>query len=180
MYKLLPEKAINKIKKEYSLRRIFVFMFLLSILFIISIVSTLPSFIFASEKKNAALFTLSSLNERPSSDNTDLEVWVEQVVVKLSAITPSDAVDQPYTYFQKILAKKSLGVTLNGFVWTKQNNGTRSIKVNGTAKTRQDLLSFQSSLNDSGDWVQADLPVSSIARELDIPFEMTLTPQKAK
>jgi len=180
MYKLLPEKAVNKARREYSLRRIFVSMILLSVLFIFSGVATLPSFIFALEKKNAALFTLSSLDDRPDVDNTDLEAWAEQIKTKLTATLPNDSPDQPYTYFQKILAKKTSGVTLTGFVWTRQNNGNKSIRLNGVAKTRQDLLSFQSSLSESGDWAQADLPVSAIARELDIPFEITLTPQKTQ
>jgi hypothetical protein len=62
--------------------------------------------------------------------------------------------------------------------FSRASNGNKSVKVVGTATNRKNLLAFQSALNESGDWTQVDLPLSTIAREVDIPFEISLVPQK--
>lgn len=180
MYKLLPPDAVNKAKREYSLRRVSVALLLLSTLFVIVGTATAPSLIFALEKRGANLFLLESVKKQGRVVDTSLEDWVEKTKSKLTATSPDENPDQPYTYFQKVLESKVVGISLTNFTWSKVANSNKTIKIVGVAKTRQSLLNFQSSLSNSGNWIQADFPVGAIAKESDIPFEITLTPQKPK
>jgi hypothetical protein len=181
MYKLLPPQAGEKAKKEYSLRRISVILGLLSTLALFALTTLSPTAIFFLEKKKAALFTLDVVDKPVQGlDKDALEKWLERVVADLPAITPDETKDDVYIYLQKILAKKSPSISITNLSYAKALNGNKSFKVSGVAKTRQSLIAFQSSLNDSKEWSQVDFPVSAIARESDIPFDISLVPPKTK
>ena len=181
MYKLLPPLEVNKIRKEYALRRISVILGLIAGAIIFADATLAPSLIFATKKKEASLYVLSSVRGTSTKiDREKLEVWVEKTKKELLAIAPDGNEDKPYEYFQKVLLKKSSGVSLSSFSWMRQTNNSKSLRIYGVADTRQSLLAFQSELNSSQDWSQVDLPVCTIAREFDISFEISLVPQKTK
>lgn len=181
MYKLLTLKESEKIKKEYFYRRISLILALLSAVIIFTAVALTPSLIFVIKKKEASLFTLSAVNKPLKiTGKENLETWVERTKVELAALSPDPFPDTPYVYIQKVLEKKSNDIILNSFIWSRANNGNKSMRLSGVAKTRQTLLSFQSVLSESGNWTQVELPVSAIAKETNIPFEISLVPQKPK
>lgn len=181
MYKLLPQKASDKAKKEYSLRRISVALGLLWALVTFSIVVLLPTTIFSLKKREAAIFILDAV-DRPTEnlDKVALDKWMDKVLADISAIAPDNSHDEVYSFFQKILAKKTPSISITSLSYMKATNGAKSFKAGGVAETRQALIAFQSELSNSLDWSQVDFPVSSIARELDIPFEITLLPPKPR
>jgi len=180
MFKLLPPKEVQKVEREYLLRRLSIIFATLSALTVFTSVALLPSLIFARERREAALFTLDSISRVPDSVNKEaLEKWVEKVTSQLGALNPDPLLDQPYEFFLQITKSKPVGVTVTSLSWSRQGNN-RNLKVGGFAKSRQALLTFQSKLLASGDWSQVDLPLSTITRETDIPFDISLTPPKAK
>lgn len=179
MYKLLTPEETNKVKKEYSLRRLSVSLALLSAVTMFMIVTLVPALIFTIEKKKSALFTLSAVDKPVRHTNkATLEAWVEKTKAELTALSPDAWPDTPYIYFKKIIEKKTPSITVGTMSFSRASNGNKSVKVVGTATNRKNLLAFQSALNESGDWTQVDLPLSTIAREVDIPFEISLVPQK--
>lgn len=181
MYKLLPQKAGDKARKEYSLRRVSVVLGLISTLILFTIVALSPTVIFLLEKKRAALFTLQVVDKPAQGlDKVALERWLDDTLADLKIITPDDTRDEPYAYFQKILAERSSSISITNLAFSKAPNGAKSLRASGVAKTRQALIAFQADLNESGEWGQVDFPVGAIAREADIPFEINLTPPKTK
>ncbi|HRH25753.1 MAG TPA: hypothetical protein PLD99_02240 [Parcubacteria group bacterium] len=181
MYKLLTPEETNKVKKEYSLRRLSVSLALLSAVAMFMIITLLPALIFTIKKKESALFTLSTVNKPLRLTNKQsLDAWVERTKLELTALTPDGWPDTPYIYFKKIIDKKPNSITIGSLSFSRAANGNKNTRVVGTASNRKELLAFQSALNESGDWTQVDLPLSTIAREADIPFEMNLVPQKIK
>lgn len=178
MFKLLPDNLREKVTKEYSLRRVAVMLSLLAALGILGGVAVLPSLIFIRERSTAASFTLSVVESTKAVVNKSaLESWLARLQIELQSLAPDPIADIPYEYFQKILSVKPAGVTISGLSWNRPSS-TIFIRARGIARDRQTLLNFQSKLNSSGDWSQVDFPVDTIAREADIPFEMTLTPKK--
>ncbi len=181
MYKLLTPEEIAKVRREYSLRRLSVFLALLSTLLIFMIVVLAPALIFTIKKKEAALFTLSSVEKPLRSTNKEgLETWVDRTKIELGALAADNWPDTPYVYFLRVIAKKSESIVISSFSFSRAGNGNKSVRIVGTATTRKELLAFQSALSETGEWAQVDLPLSTIAREADIPFEINLLPQKTK
>ena len=181
MYKLLPLAEVNKVRKEYALRRISIILGLFAGIIFFADATLASSLIFATKKKEASLYVLSSVKGTSTKiDRERLEVWVEKTKRELLAIAPDGNEDLPYEYFQKVLLKKTAEVSIHNFSWIRQANSSKSLRINGVAKTRQALLAFQSELSSSQDWSQVDLPVGTIAREFDIVFEISLIPQKTK
>jgi hypothetical protein len=181
MYKLLPQQDIDKVSKEYKMRRISLMLALVCSVIVFMAVALSPSLIFAREKKKVALFTLASVDQLPASQGKQgLLTWVEKVKSQIASITPDSQPDEPYENFQKIISKKISGISITSLIWNRQPTGVKNLRVSGVASSRQVLLDFVAKLQSSNDWSQADLPVSTIAKETDIPFEVSLTPQKAK
>ncbi len=180
MFKLLPQKEADKVRHEYKLRRVCVMLGLFCALIIFTGIAILPSIIYAKAKRKAALFDLSSASSVPTPANTtELESEASKLQSELLSLTPDTTTLGPYEYFQKVIVRIPKDVTLTTLSWTKQV-ATKQLRVDGIAKTRESLLSLQSTLSDSGDWADVSLPVGTIAGDSDIPFEVSLTPQKPK
>lgn len=150
---------------------------LLSALLLVAIVASLPSLIFSKGKKEAALYTLSTISASEQIiDKSALEEWVEFTNSEVEELAVESVGDKPSDHLQNVLESKPSTSLVTGFIWMKGAGNYKSIKVRGEAFTRQSLLQFQDNLKSTGDWTQVDFPVSTIAQESNIDFELSLIP----
>ncbi|MHB1330596.1 MAG: hypothetical protein ACYCY6_01355 [Minisyncoccota bacterium] len=181
MFKLLTIKETDKVRREYRFRRVDVMLGLMSILLLVAILACSPSYIFSKGKRDAALYTLETLNAsgHPAS-KLELEKWVEYTNNEIEELALDPVIGKPSDYFKKVLESKPATSKVTGFLWTRGAGNFKSIRVRGEASTRQSLLQFQDNLRSTGDWTQVDFPVSAIAEESDINFELSLIPTPIK
>jgi hypothetical protein len=176
MYKLLPEANREAIKREYALRRVVIMLVLITLALIFSILATLPSFIHIEAKKDAAtLLSRSSGSISAASDKAELESWAASAKSALSALKPNQGED-PYGLFKSVLADRPAGIKIIGLSW-QRTGGVLAVRARGLASDRQTLLAFQDILKDSPEWAEVELPVSTLAADRDIEFELTLRPK---
>jgi hypothetical protein len=78
---------------------------------------------------------------------------------------------------QTILAVPHTNILISGIIFQQATPTvpTRTLQLTGVAKTREALRSFDAALSALPYVSSADLPISSYAKDTDIPFTITLT-----
>ena len=167
---LLPreEKKLVKIEETFRLVRFLVSM--LVAIFTIGTALLIPSFLpFRLER--AGLAEILKLGEEPSPD-MDIRKVAEEAknvksIIAMLQVFARTSVGE-YDIFTQIFSSRKGGVEIT--MLTVKKDGSTSI--NGVAASRQDLLSFEKELRDSGKFQEIVSPLSNIIREENINFIM--------
>lgn len=176
MYKLLSKENRVEVAREYSLRRTVVALSLLALLLLITLLAVAPSLILAMAKVNAARVSERAAEDfKTSTDRETLEEWVAGFNRDLALLAPGTDPGQPYNEFVAVLESVPSKIKITNLYW-QRNAGVETLRILGEAEDRQALLSFQNQLKSSGRWSGAEFPVDVLAKDVDINFELTLTP----
>jgi Tfp pilus assembly protein PilN len=178
MYKLLTEEEKIKIEGEYKSRRIVLMMLFLVALLLVGSIGLLPSYIIAVSKEQDANSSLAALNQSLSGKTAeDLDIWLKEINTKIKLFAPSQDTDRPYEAFKDIIALKTEGIKINTFSYAK-NKTNIEFTLEGLAADRRTLVDFQNNLNSSDKFTSASIPVADLAKDKNIPFNLTLKPKK--
>lgn len=171
---LLPPERVRQQRRNYAFQFATVALALGTFLVVVAAGLLVPMYVYlarAIDAREARLATLattlkpadtSALNARLTLLSSETQV----LVALRKASTASDA-------FRNVLAVAHPGIALMGFAYT--GGGTRTLAVTGVAATRDALRNYQLELQTDPIVKTADLPVSTYAKQSDIPFTITLT-----
>jgi hypothetical protein len=73
---------------------------------------------------------------------------------------------------------KTNSIKINQFSFSPNSTSTETINLQGVSATRDSLVNFKKSLDESGLFKSIDLPVSNFTKDKNISFNMTLTVAK--
>ncbi len=179
MYKLLPEAAKEIVGREYSGRRAALSLLVLIVVLIIGVVGLFPAYIGAKAKRIEIEERVKvSGNSAISTENENFKSWLKNINMKLELLSPSLTQDASEAVALAIGAKPS-GVRIATLNW-RVEEGSAVLLVSGVSDNRQALLDFENNLNDSGYFAQVSLPLSSLAKGSDIPFQVNLRIDKQR
>jgi hypothetical protein len=173
MLKLLLKEEKQKIKKEYLLRFLAVFLLGMAfVLFLLSI-SLLPSYYLLLIDKKVLTQELSVVQD------IELNADRRRLREKLASLRDTlSIVDEPTTeispYIQKITSNQPRDINILGLSFTKENKQEK-IVLDGVANNRNSLANFVNILDQIPEFQTVNLPFSSFVRDSDIPFSITIT-----
>lgn len=172
---LLPPERRRAIRRDYSLRFGTVVTLFVTALVLVAAALLAPTYVFLAKSVAAKEARLASMRSALSSpDDTALSARLSALksdAVALSAIAPSASV-----IVRAALAVSRSGITLSGFEYVpvaEARPGTLSLS--GTASTRDALRGYQLTLEHAPFARSASLPVSTYAKDKNIPFTITVT-----
>lgn len=175
MYKLLPEKAREKVRGEYLLRRSVIMVTALILVLVVAIVGLSPSFVISKALQKEVAERTESLTQEPEPDAVAWETWLSSINLKLKLLAPKLDKDRPSALLAQVISERGRGVRINSFRWIN-GDGKSEVSIRGVAADRQALLAFESRLNSTEKFSAVTLPVSNLAKDRDISFELKLTP----
>lgn len=168
---LLPLDQRNALRREYRVRAAIVFLFMISVAFIIGVVALFPAYFKVLDEEKSALTELASATgSSGKSGLSDLEKNVSKDQALLGSL--SDGLSDPRA---SLLIEKLVGVRgeikLRGFSVADIASSSATITIQGNAPTRDSLQSFQKRLEVlSGKKIS--LPVSELAKSSNIDFSL--------
>ena len=176
MFNLLPESLKTEIKKEYHLRRavvVFAFLVFIGGTFLIFL---FPSWIisFYKEKQisqQAEQNNQASLLTEVGEVNTN----IKNINLELQTINASLEYKKIIPFINSVLLKKTRSITLNEITYNSSDPQNSTILIEGVSSTRNSLLAFVKSLEDSQAFKKVDLPISNFAKDRNINFSISLT-----
>lgn len=177
---LLPLERRRALARDYFLR-----LGAVALLFAVALVLTaalllVPTYVFLAKSSGAKQARLASMESTLSSfDDAALSARLSALKSNTSALAALARAPSASATARSTLAISRPGITLSGFEYVP-TTGARpgTIIVSGIAATRDALRGYQLALERAPFVRSADLPVSTYAKDRNIPFTITviLTP----
>lgn len=176
MFKLLTEEERRKVAHEYAMHRAIVVLLALILVLVVGIIGLLPSYVLSNARENEALERTRIMGgSGQRGDDTTLQVWLGETNQKLQVLSPALDTDRPSDFIEKILDQRITGIAVTGFSWVRTKDKI-TLSVNGVATSRQSLITFENHINSSGYFSEVTLPISNLAKDRDIDFQIKFSP----
>ena len=177
MINLIPNKEKQKIVKDFYLRFLIVFLYMLGFSAIILTVSILPSFFISMVKVNDASFKLENQKKEPIPEvDQNTLVLIKDVNTKLSLVEKAEnnKFEISQRVIKEIVLNKMPDIKINEFFYQNDLTKGRTISINGTALSRERLLLFRQALEEDKSFSSVDLPISNFIKGSNIQFYLSL------
>lgn len=170
----LPSDKLRAFRRGYFLRVGTLAVFLLVFLVVTHGVLLIPAYLYAQDLKSQAEAQLSArsleaLGEEHEGITGRIELLETAAKTLIAFLAPTTATER----FESILALPTLGITLSSLS-VDQNR----MRITGSAVSREALREYHLALSALPFVAQADLPLSSYAKETDIVFAIDISIQE--
>lgn len=177
MANLIPLHAQKNVKREYRLRVAAVWAILLGTACAIVVVSSIPVYVLVRSQLEAF-----------AHEYAQMSIESESYIASQKAITEANETaallaKREHTrsfgnLIEEIETLSGPDVTITEFTLSQKGGTLEPIVINGIATSRLALTSFQERIKEHSLFKDADLPLSNLARDRDITFSITITPQE--
>ena len=179
MINLIPAEAKKRILREYWLRAVTVWFFLWSCAILLGVTLLVPSYVLINLQIKAYASSAQTANEK--NENYESVAKELEHASKLAAAV-SEQFQRPTMtqYLSRIKSLESADAQVTRVNLSRDGESVREISISGTAASRQALADFRNRLREEDGVESVDLPISNLAKDRDIPFELTVTFVKPK
>lgn len=178
---------INLIPKEQKRKMVRVFYYKLAVLFFVMLgtsmfiasVIILPSYLVASVKNNISNEKLvAQKNEPVPLPDATTVATIKGINNQLSMIENAEKnkVDFSKNIIDSLLSEKIPGIKIVEISYQNDPASGQKISIQGTAPSRDALLSFRLALEKNTAFKQVDLPISNFIKDSNIQFSLSLIP----
>lgn len=176
MFKLLTEEGRQKVAHEYVMRRTIVMLFALILVAVVGIIGLLPSYALSNARQNEVLERrrmMDRFGER--GDEAELQAWLVEINRKLQILSPKLDSEQPSDFIEKIIDQRTAGLRITDFSFVRAKDKI-TFSASGVALNRQTLIVFENRINSSGYFSEVTLPISNLAKDRNIDFQIKFSP----
>lgn len=179
MINLIPPSAEKHVQREYKIRVASVWMILFGLAFVIVTLLNVPVYILVQSQLDNFL---AEYNE--ASDETQSFIESEVAIANANEIVRLLAKKDPVEEFSHIIEEleqlTGANITIQSFQIGRTGNVLDPIVISGVANSRLELSRFRDAIEASEFFKSAALPLSNLAKDRDIPFTITITPESTE
>lgn len=179
MINLIPAEAKKHLLREYWMRSVTVWFFLWSFALLLGITLLVPSYVLLNLQVKAYSETAQTANEK----NANFEAVAKELesASKTAATLSEQLVRPSMTEYLTLLKNlESTNVNVARISFSREGDVVGEMTVSGVADSRQALADFRNRMLDSDLIESVNLPISNLAKDKEIPFELTVTLVKPK
>jgi hypothetical protein len=174
---LLPLDRIAGLRREYYIHLATIGMFTLAAVIIGSGALLMPAYLYLNQQIQSREATVAGLDARLANSEGKAETkrlaTLSASATYLARLATSTSATGA---MGGVLAVPRTGITLTGISYTPPVHASDGKMVlTGMASTRETLRTYDQALTDLPFVSNVDLPISSYAKDTDIPFAITLT-----
>ena len=178
MINLIPPQAKRAITKEYWLRVAVVWLLLVGTALACVAVMKIPAYALINAQANALEqeFAAGAVGRAESQSSEDAIKLANTQARHLADVSSST----PFSVFIRELDQLSGGgVEISNFDMGRDDGVVSRITVSGIADRRSDLTRFNDVIEAHPLFVEAELPISNLAKDREIKFSISVTPREA-
>jgi hypothetical protein len=178
MINLIPAEAKKHLVREYWVRSVTVWFFLWSFVLGLGIFILIPSYVLISLQVDAYESSAEVADEKNANFDS---VAKELEQASKTAVVLADHFTHPPTteYLALIKQFESSNISITQISIQLENGEVTPIKVIGIAEDRQALATFRARMLEDERIEAVDLPISNLAKDKQIPFDLTITIAKS-
>lgn len=171
---LLPLNERISLRKEYYIRIGVVACFVLSLIFVIGIVSLFPTLVKTiSMEDNIKSNALNLGKESADPELKTIQQKVTKSLILLDFLNKGDKSPKMTELIGEIISIKG-DIKFNSFTASKISTTTFTMSIQGVSPTRNSLLAFKDRYERLYPGNKIDLPVSELAKSSNISFSLQL------
>lgn len=177
MINLIPPEGYQTVKHEYLLRVGAVYCYLFSVVCILVGVALVPMYVLiGAQITDMEQEALEESGTKAIIEKADREVVaangvLAQLMTEESTFSMSAAIDE-------IHLRAPGGILFKTFYIGEAKSGNTTIQVQGVAATREKLIQFKAALEESALFETVEVPISDLAKDVELPFALTILPSK--
>jgi len=174
IFTFLKGEYAKKIIGEYR-KRLFILCLGLAILFSFSLIGLiLPAFISMSSEKEVLILEKQSFSKKTTNDNQgEIEKELKNIKEMITVLALDNTANPITSVLERVLLEKGSGIILQS-ISLERKKDFWAVSLGGKALSREALVDFSKKLETTPSLSDVDLPVSSLAKNSDIPFSITL------
>jgi|SRR3989338_1457901 len=179
MINLIPNQEKKKMIKDFYYRLTVVFLVMLCVSLFIAMLALLPAYLLSVAKNNIAEEKLETQkNEIAPPFNQETLAMMADLNLKLSLIenAEKDKFSVSEKVINAVLLKKIPSIKITRISYEDDSLKGKKISINGTAPSREILLSFRQALENDTSFQEVDLPISNFVKGFNIEFYLNLIP----
>lgn len=177
MINLLPKKEKKRLYREYLIRLVTLYIFFIIIISTVALLLLSPSYYLVHLKGNI-LEEQAKAYEKDSTDEAQSSTKIALVDIQEKLLILSDGGDDVMLHeiISTIINGAGNGVSVTNVAYRNsgQEDVMSNITIKGVADRRESLRAFSQYIEDYEKVSSVDLPVSSLAKERDIDFEINI------
>lgn len=173
MINLIPPAAKKRLKFEYGIRVISVWLFIWSVAFLIGASLLFPTYVLIGSQ--ISVFTESA---EIASENVTSYENVSQALVQssLQARLALDEANLPAIskYLSLFKSLETSEIAIERISIRRDESGIQPIQLVGEADNRQALANFRDAIVSKDEVLEVDLPINNLAQDSEISFSLTV------
>ncbi len=174
MINLIPSEGHRVVKREYMYRAGATLSFLFGCVAVILGVAHVPTYVLVGAQIHS--MALVSEKERieeqmlatATHEISDITKILTQLKKQQETISPSHAI-------ATLEERAPQGISFKTFLIQEVKGRIDTIQVQGTATTRETLVSFKRAVENTDLFEAANIPIADLARDVNLPFTLTVT-----
>lgn len=173
MANLIPPYAKKSVVIEYWIRVCSVWFILLGAAALAVASLNVPVYMLIQNQQliNAGMFTDAS-DQKTSFEKIESEIMAaNNTAALLATVKQTTPLNQ---YVQDIEALANESITVDSYQFSKDNGTLTEVIISGTAANRSSLLDLSDALESDSRFASAEIPLSNLAKDSDIPFMITI------
>ena len=177
MINLIPPEGYKMMKREYLLRVGAVYCFLFSVVCVLIGTALIPMYVLVRAEINE--MSLESVREQGTAEmlrNVDATITITNSV--LSQLTTKERTFLVSAAIDEIQRLAPEGVTFETFYIDGARDDAEKIQVQGASPTREKLAQLKTLLEASEMFQTVEVPISDLARDVNLSFTITILPSK--
>ena len=178
MINLLPPEGHRAVKQEYFFRTGASLLLLFSSVGIFLTAAFIPTYVLVGAQIKSFEGTHGDESNKGATTTTQTDIRdTEDILKQLGKTGESFAVS---SLIREIETLAPEGILFKTFRIESVSVATTTVQVQGIAETREALARFKVALETSKSFEKAEVPISNLAKEIDLPFGITITTKKQK
>jgi len=174
MSNLILEKDKKKIRSEYLGRLLIVILSATLLLFVLSILLILPSFVISRDKTETVEERLSFLRDYTERQkDKELPLIIQETKEKIDLLSQKES-EKVFDIIKIITENEGNGILLESFSFRALPDGEYQSSISGISQNRDTLIAFRRRLESQKKFAEVNLPISNLAESIDLEFSMTL------
>lgn len=174
MINLIPPKGHTALKHEYILRVGAVYGFLLAGVLGAGAILMMPTYVLVSSQLTSVRPDEAQMSATKQT-YSDARVTVQQANAVMAQLRNAIPNIEMSDVIEEVVRVAPEGVVLSTFQAEREGKDLKKINIQGKAATRKTLAALKSSLEASSLFATAEVPISDLARENNLPFVVTVT-----
>ena len=175
MANLIPPDAKKVVRKEYWYRTLSVWLFLISLPLLVFSTLLVPTYILFSSQIRALLLEEQYMQMNNSEMYKSAVSTIQEANMVAQQLEDTQDTLPSSEILNAIEAAQSSTISLSRFTYQRSGNTIHTIMLGGTATDRASLASFKEVLERNPLFVQAEVPVSDLAKDRDLPFTIEIS-----